>query len=414
MSQTDQHPSPAPQPGFDASTPRRVMGLLAVVAAVVVVSVATGSFPAVAFVFALIASIMLHEGGHYFAAKASGVKVTEYFLGFGPRLWSIRKGETEYGVKALPLGGYVKVVGMNNMEKGVDPEDEPRTYRQAPFRKQVLITFAGVAMQFVLAFLLLLFVWTTIGVPDKPTLTIGSISKLKSGPSPALDAGFKVGDRIVSMDGRTVSSWDELPTYIKSHPGRPITFVVNRKGERVTLVATPADSNPEGESVGFIGIGSKIDNERTDPVTAAGRSASGLSRLTVESVKALGHFFSPNQLSDFGGQLTGSKKSSNDRPVSVVGVVRIADKAGLFDFIGLLVTINVFIGIFNLVPLIPLDGGHIAIAAYERIRSRKGRRYHADVQKLLPLAAAVVVLLGFIMVTTVWMDIVNPITNPLR
>ena len=422
MSQTSER-IPPPSPPVTAEPParNRVFVLAAVLIGILVLSAFTGTFPAVAFVYAIVASVMLHETGHYVTAKWAGMKVTEYFFGFGPRLWSVRKGETEYGIKAIPFGGYVKVVGMNNAEKGIDPADEHRTYRQASYPKQVIMAVSGVVFQFILAFLLLLLVWTVVGVPKAgdPTLTIGSISRLKSGPSPATAAGFKVNDRIVSMDGRPVASWDELPTYIRSRPGQPITFVVDRKGQPVTLTATPADTNLEGEKVGFVGIGPVVNTttEKVDPLTGAGRSASGLARLTWGSVKALGTFFSPGSLADYGDQLTGGEPEGADpdaRPVSVVGVTRIANQAGLFDFIGLIVTLNVFVGIFNLVPLLPLDGGHIAVATYERIRSRKGRRCHADVQKMLPVAIMVTAVLVVLMVTTIWMDIVNPITNPLE
>ncbi|MCA1692640.1 MAG: site-2 protease family protein, partial [Actinobacteria bacterium] len=188
-------------------------------------------------------------------------------------------------------------------------------------------------------------------------------------------------------------------------------------GARRTLVVTPDPTNPEGEEVGFVGIGSKVAVERVGLITAIGRSTNQLGRLTVASVKALGSFFSPSSLRDYGDQLTGksSEADRENRPVSVVGVTRIADQAaenGLFDFFGILVLLNVFVGVFNMVPLLPLDGGHIAIATYERIRSRKGRRYQADVTKLLPLTAVVVAALVVLGVSSVWLDIVDPVGNP--
>ncbi|HEV3504509.1 MAG TPA: M50 family metallopeptidase [Actinomycetes bacterium] len=385
----------------------------------ILLSVRTGSFPAVAFVLALVLSVMLHEAGHFITAKWAGMKVTEFFFGFGPRLWSFRKGETEYGAKAIPAGGYVKIVGMSNLEKDVDPADEPRTYRHQSYPRRLLVAEAGILTHFVIAFLILLLVWTVVGVPneDKPTLEIDAISRLRTGPSPAAEAGFKVGDRVVSIDGRPVSDWRELPPYIRARPGQPITFVVDREGVQHTLVATPASVNPEGEEVGFLGVAAKPTIETVGFFTAIGKSTAQLGRLTVGSVKALGAFFSPSSLRDYGNQLTGSPAPEEEnRPVSVVGIVRIADQAaerGLFDFLGILVLLNVFIAIFNLIPLLPLDGGHIAIATYERLRSRKGQApYRADVAKLLPLTAAVVVLLVVLGLTSVWLDIVDPVNLP--
>ena len=420
MSQTSERPAPArteaPQPH---GWPRLVI-LLAGIAVLVLLSLRTGSFPAVAFVLALVLSVMLHEAGHFFTAKWAGMKVTEFFFGFGPRLWSFRRGETEYGAKAIPAGGYVKIIGMSNLEKDVDPADEPRTYRQQSYPWRLLVAIAGILTHFVISFLILVLVWTVVGVPNesKPTLEIDAISRLKTGPSPAAEAGFEVGDRIVAVDGRPIADWRELPPYIRARPGQPITFVVERDGVQHTLVATPASVNPEGEEVGFVGIGSKPTIEKVGLVTALGRSASQLGRLTVGSVEALGSFFSPSSLRDYGNQLTGAPPPEEEnRPVSVVGIVRIADQAaerGLFDFLSILVLLNVFIAIFNLVPLLPLDGGHIAIATYERIRSRRGRRYHADVSKLMPIAAAVLAVLLVLGVTSIWLDIFQPPDNPFQ
>ena len=404
-----------------ASSPWRAVALLVGMAALVVLSIVSGSFPAVAFVLALIASVMLHEAGHFVSAKWANMKVTEFFFGFGPRLWSFRKGETEYGAKAIPAGGYVKIVGMSNLEKDVDPVDEPRTYRQQSYPRRLLVAVAGILTHFVIAFLILMLMWTVVGVPrdDKPTLVVGSISRLESGPSPAQEAGFRVGDRIISIDGQPVASWDDLLPQIRTRPGQQLTFVVAREGRQLTLTVIPAPVNPDGEEVGFIGIGSKVEVETVNPVVAVGRSAEDLARLTGGSIKALGAFFSPSALSDYGDQLIGggSKETDENRPVSVVGVVRIADQAaesGLFEFLAILVMINIFVAVFNMVPLLPLDGGHIAIATYERIRSRKGKRYYADVQKMLPLTAAVVMFLVILGVTSIWLDITNPVGNPFQ
>jgi membrane-associated protease RseP (regulator of RpoE activity) len=421
VSQTSEHPGGAPsgarQHTQSNGWPRLAL-LLAAIAVLVLLSVRSGSFPAVAFVIALVLSVMLHEAGHFLTAKWAGMKVTEFFFGFGPRLWSFRRGETEYGAKAIPAGGYVKIIGMSNLEKDIDPADEPRTYRQQSYPRRLLVAVAGILTHFVIAFLILMLVWTVVGVPNdnKPTLEVGALSRLKSGASPAAEAGFKVGDRILSVDGRPITDWRELPPYIRARPGQPITFVVERDGSQATLVATPASVNPDGEQVGFVGIGSKPLVEKVGFVDALGRSTTQLGRLTAGSVKALGSFFSPGSLRDYGDQLTGGPAPAEEnRPVSVVGIVRIADQAakrGLFDFLGILVLLNVFIAIFNLVPLLPLDGGHIAIATYERIRSRKGRRYYADVSKLMPLTAAVVMFLVLMGLTSVWLDIVNPINLP--
>jgi membrane-associated protease RseP (regulator of RpoE activity) len=419
MSQIRERPGAAASSTPDPRGLPRLALFLAAIIAVILLSVRSGSGPAVAFVTALVLSVILHEAGHFVTAKWAGMKVTEFFVGFGPRLWSFRRGETEYGVKGIPAGGYVKIVGMSNLEKDIDPADEPRTYRHQSFPRRLLVVTAGILTHFVISFLLLMLVWTVVGVPneDKPTLEVGSLSRLESGPSPAISAGFEIGDKVVAVDGRPVTDWRELRDYIQGRAGQSITFEVERDGGRRTLVVTPASVNPEGEPVGFVGIGAKPTVEKVNPVTALGRSTMQLGRLTYWSVKALGSFFAPSSLRDYADQLTGGPgREEENRPISLVGIARIADQAadrGLFDFLGMLILVNVFFAIFNLVPLLPLDGGHIAVAVYERLRTRKGEApYRADVSKLLPVAAAVIAILAVMGITSFWLDIVDPVNLP--
>jgi membrane-associated protease RseP (regulator of RpoE activity) len=403
---------------------RKLAMLLGIVICGIVLAVLTGSLPVVAFMLAIVASVMLHETGHFVTAKLSGMKVTEYFFGFGPRLWSVKRGETEYGIKAIPFGGYVKIIGMSNLERDVDAADEPRTYRQQSYPRRMAVALAGIVTHFLVAFVLLAALWTVIGVPryDKPTLEIGSISRLQSGVSPALDAGFKVGDRVVSVDGEPVTSWDQVPPRIRANAGRPINFVVERDGKRVNLTAVPAEVARDGEKRGYIGIGPQASTEKVNPVVGAGRAGTDLWKLTTGSVGALGSFFAPSSLKSYADTLTHGASTSgssadDQRFISVVGVARIAGQAaesGAFNLVYLLVVLNVFIAVFNLVPLLPLDGGHVAIATYERIRSRRGRRYQADVAKMMPIAAAVIVVLVLIGITSVYLDIVRPMANPFQ
>jgi membrane-associated protease RseP (regulator of RpoE activity) len=413
-----------PGPDVQGAERRKLLMLAGIFAGVIVLSLLNGSFPVVAFVLAMMATVMLHETGHFVVAKRSGMKCTEFFFGFGPRLWSVRKGETEYGIKAIPFGGYVKILGMSNLERDIDPADEPRTYRQQSYPKRLAVSLAGVATHFLLAFLLLVVLFSAIGVPnyDKPTLRIGSISRLDTGASPAQAAGLHVGDRVVSVDGQPVARWDDILPLIRQSPGRPVTFVVERNGQRVELTAVPAQITRNGETRGFVGIGAKPTVERLNPVSASARATSQIWHIGTGSVTALGSFFAPDSLRNYAGQLTNSTSKTStsaddQRFVSVVGVARIAGQAaesGAFNLVYLLVLLNIFIGVFNLVPLLPLDGGHVAIATYERIRSRAGRRYQADVGKMMPIAAAVIAVLVVIGVTSIYLDIVKPMANPFQ
>jgi membrane-associated protease RseP (regulator of RpoE activity) len=425
-------PEPQPRREWSPEEQRQAfIRLIVIVAAGVLAAVATGVTKTVLVVFALILMIMLHELGHFMTAKWAGMKVTEYFLGFGPRLWSVRKGETEYGIKAIPAGGYVKIVGMSSLEE-VPPEDEPRTYRQKSYWRRLSVAVAGSTVHFILALILLWTLFTVTGVPnyDKPLPVVNELVGLETGPSPAQDAGFKLGDRIVSVDGRAVGDdWDTLPTYIRARPGEPIDFVVRRAGRELTLTATPVDLSKvkvkggtvAKEPTGFIGIGPKIPVEKKGVLEGAGKAVTGLGKFTTATVGAIVRIFSPSGVSNYAAELSGRSRPGDDasgnRFISPVGFVRIAGQAaesGWRDVLILLAGINVFVGVFNMIPLLPFDGGHVAIATYEAVRSRKGRRYYVDGRKALAAAYPVVFLLILIAVTSLYIDVVRPLGNPYR
>jgi len=366
-------------------------------------------------IVAIIAMIMLHELGHFVMAKRAGMKVTEFFLGFGPRLWSIRRGETEYGVKAIPAGGYVRIIGMSNMEE-IDPADEDRTYRSKPYRHRLGVAVAGSTMHFLLAGLLLFLLYAAVGLPSSRPV-IGQVVP----DSPAQQSDFRVGDRIVAINGQAVNDWEDVPNYVEAHGESQLTFTVvrNDTGQRLDVAVRPRKvTRPDGTEAPQIGIAAERYLQTKPVPSAIGETLTDMPSFMWQTVKALGGIFSPDGLSNYGELLSGDGGDNNKRFISPIGAARVAGQAvenGWGPVLLFLFAINVFVGIFNMVPLLPLDGGHVAIATYEKIRSAlSGRRYQADVAKLLPLTYGVFVLLILIGVSALYVDLVDPVQNPFE
>jgi membrane-associated protease RseP (regulator of RpoE activity) len=261
--------------------------------------------------------------------------------------------------------------------------------------------------------------------PNDARWEVGEITQAKDpaeGPSPAAQAGIQVGDKIVAIDGIRVETFTDLVKEIQARPGETVTLEIERDGGVIETSATLAERNPStNEEVGFLGIGFQRTAEDVGPLEAIPRSFGELGSLGVRTLGFLGEFFSPSGISDFADQVLGrepetpapgsggtSNTPENVRPTSIIGVVRVAGEAAEFGFVNLLlilISVNVFVGVFNLIPLLPFDGGHAAIATYERIRSRRGKRYFVDVAKLMPITYMVVLLLGMLFLTTTYLDI---------
>ena len=400
----------------------------------VIAAVVTGVVRTVAVVGAIVVIIMLHELGHMLTAKWSGMKVTEYFLGFGPRLWSVKFGETEYGIKAIPAGGYVRIIGMNNLEQ-VDPADEARTYRAATFPRRLLVVSAGSLVHFLLALILLWVLVGPVGVesPTAVSRTVASTSVPGLQVSPAQEAGIRAGDEIVAIDGTAVSSWDQLHSVIRADAGRTVTITVLRDSQRVELRAIPRDlvNNPlpnaadqpqipkTAASYGFLGVTAAPAVDHTSLLGAVPRAGADFGRSVAGVFTAFHQVLSKQGLATYSSAITGHGANAQTGPRlhSIVGATQMltaASRSRLRDVLILLVALNVFIGVFNLLPLLPFDGGHVAIAVYERIRSRAGRRYRVDIRKLAPVSAFVFLTLIVVGVVTAWADIFHPPPNPFQ
>jgi membrane-associated protease RseP (regulator of RpoE activity) len=370
----------------------------------------------IALIVGLILTVMLHEAGHMFVAKKSGMKVTEFFLGFGPRIWSFRRGETEYGIKAIPAGGYVRIIGMNSIEE-VDPEDEARTYRAAPFPKRLATIMAGIAVNLLIAFVLIFVVLLRVGQPQGPNTTVSAVTA----KAPAAIAGFEAGDRVLSIDGHQINTWDDVPRLVQRRAGESTSFIVERDGKQVALEATPKARSATDPN-GFVGIAPGETRTSLGLFGSVRESVVTMWDGTVATGQGIARIFSPSgverQVSDVtraGPQPQAPAGVDVERPRSVIGIVSIGDqivRGDIWTFLYLLATINLFLALFNMIPLLPFDGGHAAVACYEAVMSRvKGHAVHVDYRRLVPLTAAVLAVLLVFGVSTMFLDIREIITG---
>ncbi|MDQ4006205.1 MAG: site-2 protease family protein [Actinomycetota bacterium] len=368
------------------------------------------------FVGGIFAMILVHEAGHYFAAKRYGIKVDEFFLGFGPRIWSFRRGETEYGLKAIPLGGYVRIAGMNPFEE-VPPEDRERVFTSKPKRQRAVVLVAGGLTHFVLAFVLVLSYSWFIGLPVFGGAQVAAVEpRLDGEPSPAAVAGLQPGDRFVAFDGRPVDDYQAFLDYIDSHVGQEIELVVERDGERVTTRAAPVLSRVGDELSGRLGISVSeaiVARDRAGPVEGVVQAGRAMYRLGVGSFQAMARVFSPEGIGRVGEAILGQRDREADDPVGIVGAARVsgqAFQAGQVDALfALFAFFNVFVGILNLLPLPPLDGGHLAVLGIEAVTGKR-----VDPRKLIPITAVVAGFLILFTVSLLYLDVVQPIPNPFR
>jgi membrane-associated protease RseP (regulator of RpoE activity) len=386
------------------------------------------------FLVALLFSVMLHESGHFVAAKKFGMKATKYFVGFGPTVWSTTRGETEYGIKALPLGGFVKIVGMTSMDD-VEPEDEPRSFRRAPGWQRLIVLAAGSFMHFVLAAVLIFGLALGIGIENDNTTQLGTVAAcvpaneqaLANGAkctaanakSPAALAGLKVGDQVTSFNGVKVDSWTQLANAIKdARPGSAVTVTVDRDGRPLTLHTTLAAV--AGRSGGYLGIAPTTVFQPAGPLAAVRYVGSGFAQEISGSANALAQL--PSALPQLFAKNRASTAAGNVG--SVVGAARATGQAVAANvgwqykvsFVLLLVaSLNIFVGVFNLLPLLPMDGGHVAVVIWERIRAwfarLRGRSDPGlvDYRKLIPVSFSVFLVLVVFGMMLILADIVNPV-----
>lgn len=439
----------------------------------------------VIFVVAILASIGLHELGHMIPAKRFGGKVTQYFIGFGPTVWSKQAGETEYGVKAIPLGGYVKIVGMlppgatevadevtydadgnqvTRVRKSntgmftqlisdaraaewelVGPEDSDRLFYKMPSWKKVVVMAGGPTVNLLIAFVLFLIVFASYGVQSQevdagapvidtvaecviPYAESGRDCRSTDPATPAVDAGLLPGDTITSFNGTTITDWDQLRELIRGNAGGTAEIGYERDGQALTgTTSTTVEARPESDTsetlreVGFLGVvpTTHIETEKGGVLFTLDQ----MGTMTVDTVQALGTL--PVKVWDVAQAIVGLEERAADSPVSIVGGGRLAGETVSHDdfpvvdkavfLLMLIAGFNLFIGLFNFIPLLPLDGGHIASALWEALRrgiARVRRRPdpgYVDAAKLLPIAyvvASAMLVMGVVLIVG---DLVVPV-----
>ena len=381
-----------------------------------------------AFVAALILSVMLHEAGHFLLAKRFGMKVTEFFVGFGPRLYSRVRGETEYGFKAIPAGGYVRILGMTPSEP-LAAEDEPRAFYRASVGHRIAVLAAGSVTHIIVGFLLVYLLLSAIGVSTEST-TLGSVSKCltttsagtcpsSAKPSPALVAGMQAKDRITQINGVQITSWAQAVDKIRASANTPLQITVERDHQLISMTATPASVKGRG----VLGVMSEISSKRENPILALKNAVTTTWNMGTQSVGALVTL--PSKIPALWGQTFEHRPRDLTGLVGVVGVARVSGEAlsshklswseRIGTFVLILAGLNIFIGIFNALPLPPLDGGHIAVALIDKWRTVRARRRGLeapapfDVVSLMPVTLVVLGILVSLSLLLLAADIVNPV-----
>ncbi|GIF02898.1 M50 family metallopeptidase [Actinoplanes siamensis] len=418
-----------------------------------------------AFALTILISVSLHELGHMITGKRFGMKVTQYFVGFGPTIFSFRVGETEYGLKAIPLGGFCKIVGMTPQDDDVRPEDQPRAMWRFPVWKRTIVMSAGSITHFLLALAGAWVMAVSVGLPNihlpqntadqrsyPAMIEVGDclpvqteLKKLDAAAQkaasetctpgvngavvpPAKAAGLQDLDLVTKVGNTPVANYGQLTDAIRASPAGPTVFEIVRDGRaqsvKVDLITderAPID-NPEGQVALVSVAGLSWDTDQPyvvhySPAGAFQGSGEYGWYLVENSFKAMARI--PQKIPALWHSITGDERDP-DTPISVIGASRLGGEAiekGVPEiFWQIFISLNVFIGLFNLLPLLPLDGGHIAIAWYEKVRSwlyqrlRRPDPGRVDYYKLMPLTYAVILIGGAFTLLTATADIINPIT----
>jgi membrane-associated protease RseP (regulator of RpoE activity) len=371
-----------------------------------------------AFVVALLLSVMVHEFGHFVTARRYGMWVSEFFVGFGKRIWSVQRGETEFGVKAIPAGGYCRIEGMSPNDAMPEGEED-RAFYKASSGKKLIVLGAGSFLHFVLGYLLLFVLFAGVGT-NQVLPIIGEVVS----NSAAQSAGIQVGDEVTSINGVEVTTWYKDVEAIRNSQGKELTLGLLRDGQNITITATPRLTDIDGTERYVLGIVNITGLKRSGVIESASNSFKVTKSFLSESVKSLAKL--PEKIPAlWGATVRGEERDANGL-VGVVGVARVSGEAvgsdkltpmeRLATFLLIVASLNIFVGIFNLLPILPLDGGHMAVAIADEIRAflarLRGRPRPApiDVTVLTPITMVVFVVLACLTLLLLVADVINPVT----
>ena len=370
-----------------------------------------------AFVVALLLSVMIHEFGHYLTAKRYGMKVSEFFLGFGTRLFSRQIGETEFGIKAIPAGGYCRIEGMTPTDQ-MPVGQEERAFYKATSGRKLIVLGAGSFLHFVIGYVLLFTLFAGIGTTQVLPI-IGEVIK----GSAAQSAGLLAGDEVVSINGKKITDWYRDVQVIRDSAGRELSLGVQRSGQELIIPATPTLETIDGEQRYLLGIINESGLVRTGFIFSFQKAAIVTKDFLFQSVKSLANL--PSKIPQLWGQTVDGQERDANGLVGIVGVARVSGEAVSSDnltpmerlatFTLIIASLNIFVGIFNLLPILPLDGGHMAVAIADEIRAlfarMRGRARPApiDVTVLTPITVVVFVILAALTLLLLVADIVNPV-----